>query len=143
MIDHLATAATTIAADPDRVWVALTEPDVVEKWMLGARVASEWQVGSRITWAGEHDGREYEDRGTILAIVPASMIRFTHFSPLTGRQDIPENYHTVTWTLEADGDSTRVRLSQDNNPTEDAAAHSSKNWQSMLDVLRDVVQAAG
>ena len=143
MIDHLATAATTIAADPARVWAALTEPDLVEKWMLGARVASEWRVGSRITWSGEYEGREYEDHGTILAIVPASMVRFTHFSPLSGTQDIPENYHTVTWTIEADGNSTRVRLTQDNNQSEDAAAHSSKNWQSMLDGLRDVVQAAG
>ena len=143
MIDHLAIASTTVAADPGRVWAALTQPELVARWMLGARVASDWNVGSRITWSGEYEGRPFEDRGTILAVAPASMLRFTHFSPLGGRQDIPENYHTVTWTLEADGDATLVRLSQDNNETEDAAAHSAKNWQSMLDALREVVETAG
>jgi uncharacterized protein YndB with AHSA1/START domain len=143
MIDHRATASTRIAADSARVWAALTEPDLVEKWMLGARVSSEWRVGSRITWSGEYKGREYEDHGTILSLAPASMLRFTHFSPLTGKQDIPENYHTVTWTLEPDGDATLVRLSQDNNESEDAAAHSSKNWQAMLDELRKTAEAAG
>lgn len=143
MIDHVATATTRIAADGDRVWAALTQPDLVERWMLGARVASDWTVGSRVTWRGEHEGREFEDRGTILAASPASSLRFTHFSSLSGKQDIPENYHTVTWSIEPDGDGTVVRLSQDNNPTEDAAAHSAANWQSMLDGLRKVVEASG
>jgi len=143
MIDHLANATTTVAADADRVWAAMTEPSLVEGWMLGARVESEWHVGSRITWSGVYEGRQFEDHGTILAVAPASLLRFTHFSPLSGRQDIPENYHTVTWTLEPDGDGTLVRLTQDNNETEDAAAHSSTNWQSMLDELRKVAEAAG
>jgi uncharacterized protein YndB with AHSA1/START domain len=141
MIDHLATATATIAASADRVWTAMTDPDLVEQWMLGARVASEWRVGSRVTWSGEYEGRQYQDHGTILAAVPASVLRFTHFSPLSGRQDIPENYHTVTWTLEPDGGSTTVRLTQDNNDSEDAAAHSAKNWQSMLEGLRRVAEA--
>ena len=143
MIDHIAIASTTIAADADRVWAVLTEPELVSTWMFGARVSSEWHVGSRITWSGEYEGRDYEDHGTILALTPASLLRFTHFSPLTGRQDIPENYHTVTWTLEKTADGTRVRLTQDNNETEDSAAHSSKNWQAMLDGIREVAEAAG
>jgi uncharacterized protein YndB with AHSA1/START domain len=142
MIDHLATASTRIAADGDRVWAALTQPHLVERWMLGARVESDWSVGSRITWSGEFEGRQFEDRGTILAATPASLLRFTHFSSLSGKQDIPENYHTVTWSLEQRGDGTEVRLSQDNNQSEDAAAHSAANWQSMLDALRVVAEGA-
>jgi len=143
MTDHIAHASTTIAADADRIWTVMTEPELVEKWMLGARVESEWRVGSRITWSGEYKGREFEDHGTILALAPASVLRYTHFSPLAGRQDIPENYHTVTWTLEPTTGATHVRLAQDNNETEDSAAHSSKNWQSMLDGLREVAEATG
>jgi uncharacterized protein YndB with AHSA1/START domain len=143
MIDHIATASTRIAADADRVWAALTEPELVAEWMLGARVSSAWAVGSRVTWAGEFEGRPFEDHGTILEAVPASSLRFTHFSPLGGTQDIPENYHTVTWRLEPDGDATLVTLYQDNNQTQDAAAHSAKNWQSMLDALRKTAEASG
>jgi len=139
--DHLATASTRIAAPPETVWKALTDPAIIAEWMLGARVTSDWQVGSHITWAGSYEGEAFEDKGTILNLQPHVLLRTTHFSPMGGRQDIPENYHTVTWRLSAAGDGTILTLEQDNNPTEESAEHSSKNWQGMLDGLRKTVEA--
>ena len=138
--DHLATASTTIAATPDVVWNTLTDPDLIAEWMLGSRVSTEWRVGSRITWSGSYNGEDFEDHGTILDFQPNTLLRTTHFSPSGGRQDIPENYHTVTWRLTGSGGSTLLTLEQDNNPTEESAEHSSANWQSMLDGLRRVTE---
>ncbi|OOP62531.1 hypothetical protein BMF89_09600 [Arthrobacter sp. SRS-W-1-2016] len=48
----------------------------------------------------------------------------THFSPLSGHVDAPENYHTLTWTLEPEDGMTRLTLAQDNNASPGGAAHS-------------------
>jgi hypothetical protein len=53
---------------------------------------------------------------------------------------VPENYHTVTIELAADGNRTQVNLTQDHNETEEARAHSTKNWETMLAGLKRVVE---
>ena len=138
--DHIASATTTIHASADEVWKALTDPAVIKQYMFGSVVTSDWTIGSTITYAGEYEGREYEDHGRILDLTPGRLLRSTHFSPLTGKQDIPENYHTLTWTLEPDGDDTRLTLTQDNNETMDAAQHSEQNWNTVLGGLKELVE---
>jgi uncharacterized protein YndB with AHSA1/START domain len=81
-------------------------------------------------------GKRYEDKGTILEVQPERLLRSTHFSPLSGLDDVPENYHTVTNTLEDDGGGARLTLTQDNNADAEAAAHSEQNWNTMLESLR-------
>ena len=61
MTDHVATASTTVDADPDRVWQAMTDPKLVAEYMMGSEVASDWQPGSPITWTGEWEGKPYQD----------------------------------------------------------------------------------
>ena len=65
----------------------------------------------------------------------------THYSPLMGQEDRPENYHTVTYTLEADGDDgpTIVTLEQDGNVSEEQAEQFSQSWQGMLDAYQAAV----
>ncbi len=64
----------------------------------------------------------------------------THFSPSSGREDAPENYHTIVYELEAVGEKTVVTLSQGNNASEDEAKRSAANWETMLSELKDVVE---
>ena len=130
-----------VDADPQTVWRALTDPDQVSRWMVGTEVSSDWRVGSPITWRGEMDGRSYEDKGEILAVDEPTRLSMTHYSPLMGQADEPENYHTVTYDLAAEGDSTVVRLSQDGNESAEQAEQFSANWQSMLDALKSTVEA--
>lgn len=59
---------------------------------------------------------------------------------MSGREDRPENYHTLLYELEERGGRTRVSLSQDKNPTEEAAEHSRANWEKMLAGLKQVVE---
>jgi hypothetical protein len=67
-------------------------------------------------------------------------MRVTHFSPLTGETDVPENYHEVRYDLSPSGDGTRVTITQDNNATQEAADHSTSNWQTMLESLKKVAE---
>ena len=140
-MDHIAKASTTIDAPAARVWDALVNPATIKKYMFGADVRSDWKKGSPITWKGEWQGKPYEDKGVIQRIEPERLIEYTHFSPLSGVPDKPENYHTVTIELTPQGSQTAVSLSQDNNTTEEARKHSEGNWRTMLEGLKKVVEA--
>ena len=140
MTDHLARAEVMVDAPASQVWRALTDPDLIAEYMFGSRVETDWQVGSPIVWKGEFEGRPYEDKGDVLEVEPDRRLRVTHFSPMTGQEDVPENYHTVSYELTEDGERTLLRLTQDNAGSEEEAAHSSKNWQMMLDGLKRVAE---
>ena len=140
MEDHIARARTDIQAGQNEVWELLTQRGPDPDIMFGAQVVSDWEVGSPITWRGEWEGRRYEDKGEVLAIDPPNRLVVTHYSPMSGEEDIPENYHRLTYTLEPAGDLTRVALEQTGNSSEGAAEHSTANWQAMLDGLKKAAE---
>jgi len=139
-MDHVAKVSTTIDAPVARVWDALVNPAQIKQYMFGTQVSSTWKEGSPIVWKGEWKGKSYEDKGVILALRPERMLRYSHFSPLSGRPDRPENYHTVTIELSGSGGRTTVSLSQDHNPTPEAREHSEKNWSAMLAGLKKLLE---
>jgi uncharacterized protein YndB with AHSA1/START domain len=141
MTGHMATAETEIQAPRSKVWVALTDPDQIQKYMFGSRVETDWKPGSPITWKGEYEGKKFEDKGEILEVEHERRLKLTHFSPLSGEEDAPENYHTLVYELEDNDGKTHVSLSQDNNRSEEAAEHSRGNWEKMLSGLKKVVEA--
>ena len=136
----IAKADTTINASVDVVWKALVTPSTIKKYMFGSDVVSDWREGAAIRWKGQWKGTFYEDKGVILEMAPPKKLSYSHFSPLTGESDIPENYHTVTIELNQKGSSTDVSLTQDNNKNEDGKRHSEKNWSQMLSSLKQVVE---
>ena len=138
--NHIAKAATTIKTSADKVWNALTDPEMIKKYMFGATVISDWKEGSKITWKGEWEGKPYEDKGKILRFEPKKNLQYSHFSPLSGLHDNPENYHIVTIDLEEKDEQTRVSLTQDNNASEKDRDHSEKNWKMMLDSLKKLLE---
>lgn len=140
MKGFVATATVDIAATPERVWSALTEPDQIAAYMFGTEVTTDWVVGGPITWKGEYEGRSYEDKVEIVEIDPPRRLTVTHYSPLSGQPDVPDSYHTLRYELTGHDDGTRLSLAQDNNPTEQAAEHSRGNWESMLRGLKEFVE---
>ena len=143
--DLVARASVRIDAPPEQVWDALVDPAAIEKYMFGAKVTTDWQEGSPIRWKGEWKGKPYEDKGEVLEIEPSRVLRYSHFSPLSKLPDEPGSYHTVTIELEpepsADGARTRVSLTQDKNPNEEARRHSTENWNAMLRGLKEYVES--
>lgn len=136
----IAKASISINAPAGKVWDALTDPEVIKQHMFGTNVISDWKEGSPIVWKGEWQGKKYEDKGVILKLEPNRILQYTHFSPLSGQPDVPENYHTVTVELSAEGAQTLISLSQDNNSTEKSREHSEKNWAMMLASLKKLLE---
>ncbi|MEU8221852.1 SRPBCC domain-containing protein [Kribbella sp. NPDC048915] len=138
MTRYVAVAEIDIDAPPSRVWDALTEPESLKELWFGAEVKTDWQQGSPITWSGEWEGKPYQDKGEILQVEPHRLLKLTHFSPLTGQPDVPENYHTLTYTLTG---NTHLKLEQDNNTSEDEATHSEQMWNQLLAKLKQTAEA--
>ena len=139
MTAQTVSANVEISASPGQVWNALTDPELIRQYFFGTEVKTTWEPGSPITWSGEYDGHEYQDKGEVVEVVPEERLVVTHFSPMTGQEDKPENYHRVTYELEDEGDKTRVSLEQDNAP-EESADEFRANWETMLGNLKELVE---
>jgi uncharacterized protein YndB with AHSA1/START domain len=136
----VAKQAIVINAPSSKVWDALVNPEMIRKYMFGTNAISDWKKGSPIVFKGEWQGKTYEDKGVLLEVEPERLIQYSHYSPLSGLPDTPENYHTVTVELSNADTHTILLLSQDNNPTEQAREYSKKNWGMMLIGLKTLLE---
>jgi uncharacterized protein YndB with AHSA1/START domain len=109
-----AQVSRTVDAPADEVWRAITTPETVRTFFMGAKVESDFRVGSPIRFKGQFKGRDYEDKGEILEAEPGKKLSFSHYSPMSGAPDTPANYHVVTYELQPQGEATQVTLTQSN-----------------------------
>ena len=136
------TAIASISIDtyPLKVWEALTTPSTIKKYFFGTDVISEWKVGSPIVFKGEWQGKKYEDKGTIVSIIPNKLFKYTYWSPLSGIEDKPENYLLITYDLHPTESGTTLIITQDNVPDEKMKAHSEQNWMKVLTDLKGLIE---
>ena len=133
--------SVTIDAPKGEVWDALTNPAKVKQYLHGTEMSTDWREGSPIFWRGEWKGKSYEDKGKVLEVKAQRLIKYTHWSPLGGSEDKPENYHTVTYELAGDDGKTTLTLTQDNNPTKDEAEKMARdNWGPVLQGLKETAE---
>ena len=135
-----ATATTTIHASASQVWDALTKPELIKQYLFNTDVISDWKVGSPIVYRGVWQGKPFEDKGQIRKMEPEKLLVSTHWSPLSGVPDLPENYHNVTYRLSEKDGKTEVTILQDNNASEEEKAHSEANWKTVLEGLKKLVE---
>ena len=136
-----AVKSVTIDAPKAEVWDALTRPEKVKQYMNGTEMSTDWKEGSPISWKGEWKGKPYEDKGQVLEVQPQKRLSYTHWSPMGGSEDKPENYHTVTYELTGEDGKTTLTLRQDNNPTqEEANQMAENNWGPVLEGLKETAE---
>ncbi|HUX36349.1 MAG TPA: SRPBCC domain-containing protein [Rectinemataceae bacterium] len=135
-----AKASVMIKADAERVWRALTDPALIKRYLFGTEVDCDWKVGSPISYRGTWEGRAYEDKGRIVELIPRKRLDSTYWSSMSGKADLPENYSLVSYTLEEKAGAILLSLIQDNNDSEESAAHSTANWEMVLRGMRDLLE---
>ncbi|HWK03283.1 MAG TPA: SRPBCC domain-containing protein [Puia sp.] len=108
------TSTITIQASPDRVWNALTNPEMTRKYMFGCEALSDWRPGSPLIWKGHFNGVEMVAvKGTVVTIEPGRFLAYTTIDPNNPAiPDLPANYLTVTYDLTPQGDQTLLTVSQ-------------------------------
>jgi uncharacterized protein YndB with AHSA1/START domain len=141
MNNALTTAVSILIDAPaSEVWKAITSPEQIKKYLMGTEVKSDWKEGSPITYEGSYNGKSYRDKGVIKKIVPEKIFQSTYWSSVGGKEDKPENYNLVTYTLAPQDGKTQVTLSQDNIQSDKEKEHVSGNWKAVLQKLKAVVE---
>ncbi|MCR6637975.1 MAG: SRPBCC domain-containing protein [Sporocytophaga sp.] len=138
--DLIAQASIEIKADIRTVWDALINPKVIKEYLFGTETSSDWKVGSRISFKGVWDGKPYEDGGIITAIEPEESFKYTYWSSMSGTPDVEENYANISYDLEELESGVRLTISQDNIQSEEARAHSEKNWAMVLQSMKQLLE---
>ncbi len=138
--DITGSANTTIYAPASKVWEALTTPAIIKQYFFGTDVTSDWKTGSPIFFKGEWQGKHYEDKGTILDIVPNELFKYSYWSSMSGIEDKPENYVDITYTLSERNDETMLTITQENIADEKMKEHSEQNWKKVLADLKDLLE---
>lgn len=131
-----------IAADAAAVWRALTNPDIVQQYFFGTRLEADWKKGGKIYFRGTWEGKSYEDKGRILDIDAPRLLRFSYWSNLSGKEDIPENYTDISYELVESHHHTILTVTQDGVETEESRDHSASNWKMVFEGMKKIVEAA-
>jgi uncharacterized protein YndB with AHSA1/START domain len=135
-----AKATITINAPASRVWEALTNPALIKQYLFGADVITDWKEGSPIIYKGAYEGKAYEDKGSVLKAEPEKLLLTTHWSPLSGSPDSPENYHKVSYELAAENGGTQLTITQDNNATKEEQDQSANFWKMILEGMKKLLE---
>ena len=105
-----ATYTTYIVATPAKVWDALTNGVVTQKYFFGRMIESDWQVGS--PWKLVMEDGVTDSEGLVTACIPCAVLSYTwRVVWVPEFKDFPEGH--VTWYIEdMDHGVTRLRLEQ-------------------------------
>ncbi len=133
--------STTVNASLEKVWDGLTNPTMVKQYFFGTQLKTDWQVGSPISFAGEWEGQAYEDKGVILEYEPNKKLAYSYLSSWSGKDDVPENYLWVCYSLEPLERGTKLTIQQ-SNYTRDNAEDSKSNWKAIIDGLKKIIESA-
>ncbi len=138
--DLVARITIRIEAPAGKIWDGLTNPDMIRQYFFGTEAVSDWQVGSSLIFRGEWEGKRYEDKGTILQSHPPVLFQYNYWSSMSGTEDAPHNYATVTYQLESQDHATLLTIIQDNIATEAQKEHSEQNWLFVLNQLKEMLE---
>ncbi len=122
-----------VKATPERVWAAITDPEVQATFTFGSAMHSDWSEGS--PWTMEHPGADgpLAHGDNVVVDPPHRLVQ----SRVTTWSDAAEAQGTtrVTWELEAVGDSCRVTVVHDELPA-DAPPELWGGWPMILSGLK-------
>lgn len=143
-MEHYIKAQATINAPKEKVWDALTNPDMTEQYMFGCRVVTDWQPGSKVDWVGKHEGKEVTYvTGKCIEFQPCDKLVYSVIDPAAQYPKTPENHLIVTATLTEENGVTTIAVTQGDYTTvaegEKRYGHG-EGWQQCLDDIKKLVE---
>jgi uncharacterized protein YndB with AHSA1/START domain len=125
-----------IKTTPERLWQAITDPEMRRKYNFGVRVKSPWTRGSRYQGLGPQDTAILE--GENVEVDPPRRLVQT-FRALWSEDVKREGTSRVTWEIEPIGDSCRLTVIHD-QLREGANAELYGGWMMVLSGLKTLLE---
>jgi uncharacterized protein YndB with AHSA1/START domain len=98
-----------IKTTPERLWEAITDPEIRSKYQFGSRSTSDWTPGSRYEM---RSGDQLLGEGQNVEVAPPHRLVQTMVA-LWGEDVKSEGTSRVTWEIEPVGDSCRLLVTHD------------------------------
>ena|ERR1051325_1362687 len=132
-----------INAPTSKVWEALTDPDLMKKWMSETEIHifTDWKVGNPFVIRGRLHGINFENWGTVLQFEPENTLQYSHLSSLSRLPDQLENYSILEFRLAPVHPETSLTLTASNFPTESIYKHFAFYWNVTLEILKRLIEA--
>lgn len=128
-------------ADKTKVWNALVNPEKIKIYLFGTETLSDWKEGSPIIFQGEWEGKKYQDKGTILKLIPNEVFEYNYWSSFSTLEDIPDNYSVISFKLSESEGGTILDLTQKGFEKEENKEHSEKSWDFVIGLFKELVEA--
>ncbi len=100
-----------IKTTPERLWEAITDPEIRAKYNFGAGVRTDWKPGSPLEMSAPQAPGLLGDGEVLEARAPRRLVHTMR--ALWGDDVKSEGFSRVTWEIEAVGDSCRLLLTHD------------------------------
>ena len=100
-----------IKTTPERLWEAITNPDMRSKYTFGVRVESDWSPGSRYVGSAPGAPGPLMEGENIEVDPPRRLVQ--SYNALWGEDVKSEATSRVTWEIEPVGDSCRLVVTHD------------------------------
>ena len=125
-----------IAATPERIWDAITDPQQTRQYFYGALSKSDWTVGSR--WTSESEEGEVYLDGEILEIDPPRRLVHTLrvVQDPTAALEAPS---TVEWQITPLGDTCRLTMTHTGRGPA-TTEYTAGGWNTILGGLKELLE---
>jgi uncharacterized protein YndB with AHSA1/START domain/DNA-binding transcriptional ArsR family regulator len=100
-----------IRTTPERLWKAITDPEIRSKYQFGARIASDWTPGSHFEMAHPRAPGLLGEGENIEVDPPRRLVQ--SMTALWSDDVKSEGTSRVTWEIEPVGDSCRLTVTHD------------------------------
>jgi uncharacterized protein YndB with AHSA1/START domain len=100
-----------IRTTPDRLWEAITDPEIRAKYNFGVGVRSDWKRGSRLEMSSTRAGAPLGEGEVLEADPPRRLVH--SLTALWGEDVQAEGQSRVSWEIEPIGDSCRLTIVHD------------------------------
>ncbi len=104
-----------IQAPVQKVWDALTKPELVKQWQYGSDLIIDWKVGNDIRFRTEREDKIFEQWGKVLEVRPNELLKYSLFAPRPDLDDKPENYFIMSYVLTCQTGQTKLQIIQEDN----------------------------
>ena len=141
MAQHFSNKLSVIInAATNEVWHALTDPDLISKYFFNVNMTGEWKEGNTIIYHGEWQGRKFGSKAKVLQVHDQKILKYSYWSDMSGVEDLPENYHIITYKLKSLDGKTELTMTEENLTDKKMKERSAMLWKQVFENLKLLVE---